>query len=315
MSSRRLRTTERDMGVNYRVIGRLPADAAREAAQTELETVRADLLRTIPNLVDSRVPRFSWTGYREVLGRPMRQPLLMLLGAVAFLLLIACANVANLYIARAVARHREIATRASLGASRGRLIRHVLTESMLLAAVGSVLGLFVASGSTQLLLSYISEDTARDLLSGGTVTLDWRVLLVTTTVTLGAGIFFGLAPALALSRLDVGSALGARADLGSQDRPLSPHAHHCRSRPCRRAPRGRWTSHAHLHEPGQRRSRLRARRHHCRTDVAARDQRRGYGARARGFSSRDSRAFVHCPASRRPPSRTTYRLSPDSTWR
>ncbi len=209
-----LRTTERDMGVNYRVIGRLPADTAREVAQTELETVRADLLRTIPNLVDSRVPRFSWTGYREVLGRPMRQPLLMLLGAVAFLLLIACANVANLYVARAVARHREIATRASLGASRGRLIRHVLTESMLLAAVGSVLGLFVASGSTQLLLSYISEDTARDLLSGGTVTLDWRVLLVTTTVTLGAGIFFGLAPALALSRLDVGSALGARATSG-----------------------------------------------------------------------------------------------------
>ena len=145
------------------MIGRLPQTTAREAAQTELQAVRADLLRTMPNLVESRVPHFSWTGYREVLGRPMRQPLMMLLGAVAFLLLIACVNVANLYIARAVARHREIATRASLGASRGRMIRHVLTESMMLAAVGSVLGLFVASGSTQLLLSYISEDTRERL--------------------------------------------------------------------------------------------------------------------------------------------------------
>jgi putative ABC transport system permease protein len=209
-----LRTTERDMGVNYRVIGRLRADVTPEAAQADLDTMRADLFRTIPNLVDSRVQRFSWTGYREVLGRGVRQPVLMLLGAVAFLLLIACANVANLSVARAVARHREIATRASLGASRGRLIRHVLTESLVLAIAGSLLGLLVASGSMQILLSYISEDTARDLLAGGAVDLDWRVLLVTTAVTFGAGIFFGLAPALALARLDPRSVLGARTTSG-----------------------------------------------------------------------------------------------------
>jgi predicted permease len=209
-----LRTTSRDIGVNYRVIGRLRRGGTVESAQTELEAVRTDLMRMIPNLVETRVPHFSWTGYRDVLGSGVRQPVLMLLGAVAFLLLIACVNVANLYIARAVARHREIATRASLGATRGRLIRQVLTESLLLAAAGSVLGLLVATASMQLLIAFVSEDTARDLLSGGTVSLDWRVMLVTTAVTLAAGMFFGLTPALALSRVDPGHALASRTTAG-----------------------------------------------------------------------------------------------------
>jgi putative ABC transport system permease protein len=209
-----LRTTARDTGVNYRVIGRLRLGGTVESAQTELEAVRTDLMRTIPSLVESRVPHFSWTGYREVLGSGVRQPVLMLLGAVAFLLLIACVNVANLYIARAVARHREIATRASLGASRGRLIRQVLTESLLLAACGSLLGLLVAATFMQVLMAFVSEETARDLLSGGTVSLDWRVLLVTTAVTLAAGIFFGLTPALALARVNAGTALASRTTAG-----------------------------------------------------------------------------------------------------
>jgi putative ABC transport system permease protein len=209
-----LRTTARDLGVNYRVLGRLRTEMTAEAAQAELETLRSDLLRAVPDLAERRAPHFAWTGYREVLGQGVRQPVLLLFGAVAFLLLIACANVANLYIARAVARHREIATRASLGASRGRLVRHVLTESIVLAVAGALLGLLVASGSIELLLMYISEDTARDLLSGGTVDLDWRVLLVTTAVTFGAGVLFGLVPALALSRLDVRSVLGARMTSG-----------------------------------------------------------------------------------------------------
>jgi predicted permease len=209
-----LRTTSRDTGVNYRVIGRLRRGGTVESAQTELDAVRTDLMRMIPNLVETRVPHFSWTGYRDVLGSGVRQPVLMLLGAVAFLLLIACVNVANLYIARAVARHREIATRASLGATRGRLIRQVLTESLLLAAAGSVLGLLVATASMQLLIAFVSEDTARDLLSGGTVSLDWRVMLVTTAVTLAAGMFFGLTPALALSRVDPGHALASRTTAG-----------------------------------------------------------------------------------------------------
>jgi predicted permease len=209
-----LRTTARDQGTNYRVIGRLRPNSTREAAQTELATVRADLLRTIPNLVESRVPTFSWTDYREVLSRGVRQPVLIMLGAVAFLLLIACVNVANLYVARGVARHREIATRASLGATRSRLIRQVLTESLALAVAGSILGLVVASVSMQLLIAFVSEETARDLLAEGTVSLDWRVLLVTIGMTFGAGVFFGLVPALVFSRVNPGAALAARTTAG-----------------------------------------------------------------------------------------------------
>jgi putative ABC transport system permease protein len=209
-----LRTTERDTGTNYRVLGRTRRDVRPEAAGAELEAMRTDLLRTIPGLVAARVPHFSWVGYRDVLGRGVRQPLLVLLGAVAFLLLIACVNVANLYIARAVARNREIATRAALGAGRSQLITAVLSEALLLAAAGAVLGVGLASVMMRGLLSIVSQDLASDLLAGATIGMDWRVLLVTASVSIGAGLFFGLAPALMLSRLDARSALGARTTAG-----------------------------------------------------------------------------------------------------
>jgi predicted permease len=209
-----LRTTERDTGTNYRVLGRTRPDVTPEAAGAELEAMRSDLLRTIPGLIESRTPHFSWVGYRDVLGRGVRQPLLVLLGAVAFLLLIACVNVANLYIARASARHREIATRSALGAGRSQLIAAVLSEALLLAGSGAALGVALASVLTRGLLSIVSQDAASDLLAGATIAIDWRVLLVTIGVSIGAGLFFGLVPALILSRLDARSALGARTTAG-----------------------------------------------------------------------------------------------------
>jgi putative ABC transport system permease protein len=209
-----LRTTERDNGVNYRVLGRSRTGVTPEAAGAELEAMRPDFVRASPGIPERRVPHFSWVGYRDALGRGVRQPLLVLLGAVAFLMLIACVNVASLYIARAVARHREIATRAALGAGRSQLIKAVLSEALLLAAAGAVLGVALASIFTRGLLSIVSQDLASDLLAGATIGIDWRVLLVTTGLSIGAGLFFGLAPALVLSTLDARSALGARMTAG-----------------------------------------------------------------------------------------------------
>jgi predicted permease len=209
-----LRTTERDNGTNYRVLGRIRSGLTPDAADAELDAMRPDFVRASPGIPERRVPRFSWVGYRGSLGRGVRQPLLVLLGAVAFLLLIACVNVANLYIARAVARHREIATRAALGAGRSQVIKAVLSEALLLAGAGAVLGVGLASVFTRGLLSIVSQDLASDLLAGATIGVDWRVLIVATAVSIGAGLFFGVAPALVLSRLDARSTLGARTTAG-----------------------------------------------------------------------------------------------------
>ena len=111
---------------------------------------------------------------RDVQGLNVRQPLLLLLGAVALLLLIACVNVAGLQLTRALGRRREMATRAALGSSRVRLIRHVAVESSLLGLGGALAGVGVALASARLLPRLVSEDFARQMLAGGEPTVDWR---------------------------------------------------------------------------------------------------------------------------------------------
>src|SRR5262249_39239560 len=129
--------------------------------------------------------------------------LLMLLGAVVFVLLIACANVGNLLLARSTARQKEIAIRAALGAARFRLVRQFLTESILLATCGGALGLLVALWSTSLIQEIGSRVTP--LLAG--IDVDYRVLLFTAGVSFLTGIVFGLAPALHASRPDLNESL------------------------------------------------------------------------------------------------------------
>ena len=123
----------------------------------------------------------------------MATPLVVLLAMVGLLLLIACANIASLLLARASHRHREMAIRLSIGAGRGRLVRQLLTESLLLAVAGGLVGLLVAHWGSTALLAFVNSGAP---VSGIDVSPDWRVIAVTFAISLATALLFGLLPAL-----------------------------------------------------------------------------------------------------------------------
>src|SRR5467141_3270382 len=130
----------------------------------------------------------------------VRNSLLILVGAVSFVLLIACANVANLLLARATGRKREIAIRAAVGAGRGRIVRQLLTESVMLSLAGGVLGVAAGYAGIRAILSLSPGNIPRIGTGGSNVSLDWRVLAFTLALSILTGILFGLVPALQSSR-------------------------------------------------------------------------------------------------------------------
>jgi putative ABC transport system permease protein len=148
---------------------------------------------------------------REELVGDVRPALLVLLGA--FVLLIACANVANLVLGRILARKKEIAIRTALGASRGAILRQILAETVLLSLVGGALGLFLASFGTTLIVKFLVNRLPRF----AEITLDGRVLTFTALLALFAGVLAGLLPALWFTRTDVNEALKQGQSRGSSD--------------------------------------------------------------------------------------------------
>jgi predicted permease len=155
----------------------------------------------------ARSEKFVVEPLRDSIVSNVRSSLLVLLGAVGLVLLIACANVANLLLARATGRKREFAIRSALGAGRARIIWQLLTESVLLSVSGGVLGLLLGYEGVRALLAVSPAGLPRIGENGAAVGIDWRVLCFTIAVSLFTGILFGLFPAMSASRLDLNSSL------------------------------------------------------------------------------------------------------------
>ena len=188
------------------VIGRLRPGATTQQADAEIRLLQAQLPPLFPwPMPTTWNASVSAVSLQAGLASDVRTRLLILLVAVALVLLIACANVANLTLSRASVREKEIAIRASMGAARHRIVRQLITETVLLAAFGGVLGLFFAGVGVSLLKSALSADTPRLI----DVAIDWRVLLFTAVLVIFTGIVSGIAPAFQSSRAELTESLKA----------------------------------------------------------------------------------------------------------
>ena len=188
---------DRRISVSARSFGRLNPGVTLSQARAEMDSIARNLATAYPEA--NKGKEITLVPMKEDIVGNVEPLLYVLLAAVGFLLLIACANIANLLLARAVGRSREFAIRTALGASRARMIRQLLTESILLAGLGGVLGLAFAFWGTKAILKGLPAALPR----ASEVSMDSSVLLFTTAVSLFAGVIFGLAPALKATRINL----------------------------------------------------------------------------------------------------------------
>jgi len=197
------------------VVGRLKPLVNLAQSQGEMDGLVANLTKTYPNF------ETGWgvnlVPVHQDLSSAIRPTLLLLLGAVGFVLLIACANVSNLLLSRASARGREIAVRSALGADRWRITRQMLTESVLLASFGGALGILLARWAVSAVVLLIPKD-----LHVSSIQLDWRIVVFATVVSVLAGLAFGLAPAFDAARTNLTDALreAGRSETGTRGHRL-----------------------------------------------------------------------------------------------
>jgi predicted permease len=192
------------------VAGRLKPGVTLQAARAQMKIVGERFRQANPKWMDKN-ESVAIAPLQEAQIGNVKLPLMILLGAVGFVLLIACANVANLQLARASTRQREIAIRTAVGATRMRIVAQLLTESVVLALAGGALGFLIGAWGVRALLALAPGDLPRisDSLQSTTAVsaLDWRVLAFTLAISFATGILFGLFPAVHVSRLDVNTSL------------------------------------------------------------------------------------------------------------
>ena len=213
-----LNLSSKDPGAEYSAFGRLKRGVTVAQADAALKLATNQFERRYPNALDKGAV-FAGVPIQQLGSPGLKEALLLFLGAVGFVLLIACANVANLLLARATGRRREISIRVALGASRGSIIRQILVESVLLSLVGGAVGLFVGYAGVRALLAINPAQLPWVGLHGEAAALDWHVLLFALGISALTGALSGLIPAIKTSHTNLAETMkesGSRAGTGAQ---------------------------------------------------------------------------------------------------